>query len=279
MSSAINGSDNLENQKSEMQVATVHSNHREQEILRELRLAGGNCRIGFLADRLGVSDETIRRNIKMLERRSLVRKVHGGVLLADDLTLTEQPYLARMDKNAGTKQLLAATVAEMIRDGESLFLDIGTTTAYVAEALRNHRNLYVVTNSVAVANTLATRNNNRVFQAGGELRGHDGGSFGVDAINFIRRFNVQYAILSVGAINAEIGFMLHDIQEADLSRVAAGRAQTRIVVADSDKFGRRAPIAVEDPSLFDVLVTNNPPEPDIAGMLMDNEISILYPNS
>ncbi len=262
-----------------MQAGPIHSNHREQEILRELRLAGGNCRIGFLARRLGVSDETIRRNIKGLKAKSLVRKVHGGVFLADDLTLTEQPFQSRMDKNAGTKQLLAATVAAMIHDGDSLFLDIGTTTAYVARALRNHRNLYVVTNSVAVANTLATRNNNRVFQAGGELRAHDGGAFGLDAIHFIRRFNVQYAILSVGAINAEVGFMLHDIQEADLSREAAGRAQTRIIVADSDKFGHRAPIAVGDPSQFDILVTNKEPAPDIARTLAQYDISIVYPNA
>jgi len=260
-----------------MQAPPTHSNHREQEILRELRLAGGNCRIGFLAERLAVSDETIRRNIKALEGKSLVRKVHGGVVLAADMTLTEQPFQARMDKNAAIKQLLAATVAGMIRDGDSLFLDIGSTTAYVARALRNHRNLYVVTNSVAVANTLATRNNNRVFQAGGELRAHDGGAFGLDAINFIRRFNVLYAILSVGAINAKVGFMLHDIQEADLSREAAARAQTSIVVADADKFGRSAPIAVQDASMFDILVTDKDPGTGISAMLARHDISTIYP--
>lgn len=261
-----------------MQLETIPSNHREQEILRELRLAGGSCRIGFLAERLAVSVETIRRNIKMLERNGLVRKVHGGVMLAEAMILTEQPFVARMEKNAGTKQLLAARVAEMIEDGDSLFLDIGTTTSYVAQALRNHRNLYVVTNSVAVANTLATRNNNRVFQAGGELRAHDGGSFGADAIQFICRFNLQFAVLSVGAINAEAGFMLHDIQEADLSREAAKRAQTCVVVADNEKLGRRAPIVVQDPTQFDILVTDKTPEPTIAQMLAENEISIVYPN-
>ena len=261
-----------------MQIDTVRSNHREQEILRELRLAGGSCRVGFLGKRLAVSVETIRRNIKTLEQNGLVRKVHGGVMLAEKMTLTEQPFLARMEKNAGTKRLLAARTAEMIQDGDSLFLDIGTTTSYVAEALRNHRNLYVVTNSVAVANTLATRNNNRVFQAGGELRAHDGGSFGADAIQFIRRFNLQFAVLSVGAVNAEAGFMLHDIQEADLSKEAAKRVQTCIVVADSEKLGRRAPIVVQDATQFDILVTDKPPEPDIADMLAQNEISIIHPN-
>ena len=191
-----------------------HTNHREHEILRELRLSGGNCRISILAKNLGISDETVRRNIKTLEAKSLVKKVHGGVLLTSDLDQFEQPFRSRMDKNTTVKQLLAATVADMIKDGDSLFLDIGSTTAYIAQALCNHHDLFIVTNSVNISNILSKRNNNRVFQAGGELRSHDGGAFGFDAIQFIRRFNVQYAILSVSAINAQNGFMLHDIQEA-----------------------------------------------------------------
>lgn len=256
----------------------LRSNHREQEILKELRLAGGSCRVGFLAERLGVSDETVRRNIKTLQAKSQVRRVHGGVMLAEDLTVTEQPFRARMDKNAPAKRMLAEELARMISDGDSLFLDIGSTTAYAAQALANHRNLYVVTNSLSVANSLATRNNNRVFLAGGELRPHDGGSFGQDAINFIRRFNFQYAVFSVGAVNAEIGFMLHDIQEADLSREAAARAQTRILLADSKKFGHRAPIAVYDQDSFDILITEAAPPEPIRRLLDQRDISLVLAN-
>ena len=262
-----------------MQGTPEHSSHREQEILRELRLAGGTCRVGFLADRLGVSGETIRRNIKSLAAQSLVHKIHGGVVMTEKLTVTERPFQSRMDENAGVKQRLAQKVAEMIGDGDSVFLDIGSTTAYVAQALRNHQDLYIVTNSIAVSHSLATRNNNRVFFAGGELRSHDGGSFGMDAINFIRRFNVKYAVFSVGAINGDVGFMLHDIQEADLSREAAARAQSCIVVADQEKFGQQAPIAVEDPGQFDVLVTDKKPVGDVAGMLAHNAISVVLPGA
>lgn len=259
----------------QMQPTALRSNHREQEILKELRLAGGSCRVGYLAKRLGVTDETVRRNIRALQDKSQVRKVHGGVLLVEDLTLTEQPFLARMDKNATAKRQLAAKLAEMIEDGDSLFLDIGSTSAFAALALRDHRNLYIVTNSITVANTLAARNGNRVFFAGGELRAHDGGAFGQDAINFIRRFNVQYAVFSAGAINAETGFMLHDLQEADLLFEAAKRAQTRIILADSSKFELRAPIAITAQSGFDILITERPPPAPIVGMLAGNEISLV----
>jgi len=258
-----------------MTPSPLRSNQREQEILNELRLAGGSARVGYLAERLGVSDETVRRNIKALQARSQVRKVHGGVLLSEDLTLTEQPLQARMRRNAEPKQQLARKLAEMIKDGDSLFLDIGSTTAYAAQALAGHRNLYVVTNSLAVANTLAGINNNRVFFAGGELRRHDGGSFGDDAISFVRRFNVQYAVFSTGAINAEIGFMLHDIQEADLSRAMATRAQTRIVLADSEKFGRRAPIAVSNQADIDILISDQAPPDLVLNMLERNDITLV----
>ncbi len=250
------------------------TNQREQEILREIRLAGGSCRIGFLAARLAVSDETIRRNIKSLEASALVKKVHGGVSLVGLVSVVEPPFQSRMDKNAEAKKQLAARVADMIENGNSLFMDIGSSTAYVAQALQNHTDLYVVTNSIAVAHMLTARNNNRVFLAGGELRSHDGGAFGQDAINFIKRFNVQYAIMSVGAISAKAGFMLHDIQEADISCEAIRRAQVSIVVADSSKFGLRAPIAMQTPEDIDILVTDAEPDAAICAMLDKYEISL-----
>jgi len=251
----------------------VITNQREQEILREIRLAGGSCRIGFLARKLSVSDETIRRNIKSLEASKLVARVHGGVSLVGAVSVVEQPFQRRMDKNADVKKELGARVAGLIKNGESLFMDIGSTTAYVAQALQSHQNLYVVTNSIAVAHLLTARNNNKVFFAGGELRAHDGGAFGHDALKLVKRFNLQYAVVSVAAINARSGFMLFDIEEADISHTALKRAQTGIVVADSSKFGRRAPITLQAPEDIDMLVTNQPADEDISAFLANYEIS------
>lgn len=250
-----------------------YSNHREREILEELRLAGGSSRIQFLAERLNVSEETIRRNIRVLEESGHVTKVHGGVHLKD--FSTEQPLHFRMNENAEAKRVIAAEVADMIQDGDTLFLDIGSTTAFIAVALQKHQNLFIVTNSISVAHTLSTRNGNRVFLAGGALRSHDGGAFGVEAINFVRRFNVRHAILSIAAIN-ERGFMLQDMEEADLSREASQNAENRIVVADGEKFGRTAPISVDMP---DMLVTNMAPPADIRAMLDANGIAVTIAGS
>ena len=250
-----------------------HSNHREREILEELRLAGGSSRIQFLAERLNVSEETIRRNIRVLEESGHVTKVHGGVHLKD--FSSEQPLHFRMNENAEAKRVIAAEVAGMIADGDTLFLDIGSTTAFIAVALQKHQNLFVVTNSISVAHTLSTRNGNRVFLAGGALRSHDGGAFGAEAIDFVRRFNVRHAILSIAAINGQ-GFMLQDIEEADLSREASRNAESRMVVADGGKFGRTAPITVDMP---DRLVTNAAPPDDVKAMLDANGIALTIAGS
>ncbi|WP_299079085.1 DeoR/GlpR family DNA-binding transcription regulator [uncultured Ruegeria sp.] len=252
------------------------TNQREEEILRELQRAGGSCRVSYLANRLDVSNETIRRNIRTLEDAQAVRKVHGGVHLVE--SVTEQPFQSRMDTHAQEKARLAASVVEMISDGDSVFLDIGSTTAYVATALKVRSNLLIVTNSVFVAYTLSSHNNNRVFLAGGELRQHDGGAFGAEAIELVQKLNVQFAILSIGAISAEMGFMLHDLQEANLTKIAAKNAQIRIAVADGEKFNKRAPIALDNSVQLDVLVTDQDPPAEIATMLRDRDIDLVVAN-
>ncbi|MDT8855584.1 DeoR/GlpR family DNA-binding transcription regulator [Paracoccaceae bacterium Fryx2] len=242
----------------------MSSSQREREILDILQAAGSG-RILDLARHLGVTEETIRRAIKRLEGEGLVTKVHGGVHLRD--WGPEPTFAQRFVQNPAAKRRIAAHLAAMIADGASLFLDVGSTTAYVAQALRQHRELLVVTNSLAVAQALASRNANRVFMAGGELRSHDGGAFGAEALAFVRQFRVQHAVLSAAAVDARAGFLLHDLREAEFSRAIIEQADQAIVAADATKFGRAAPIRVAAPSAFHRLVTDAAPPADIAALL------------
>lgn len=242
----------------------MHATQRQLAILELLRLQG-SYRIGELASRLDVSEETIRRNVRQMAAQGLVRKVHGGVHMPE--MLHEPTFQQRMNEQRSAKERIAGQVAAMIDDGDSVILDIGSTTAYVAQALKNHRDLYVVTNSVTVAQILAPRNGNRVFLAGGELRAHDGGAFGVEAHAFVRQFGVRHAVLSVAAIDDVTGFMLHDMQEAAFSRTIMEQAERVIVAADSTKFERRAPVRLIDPNVVDYVVTDAPPPSSVAKLL------------
>ncbi|MDT8345656.1 MAG: DeoR/GlpR family DNA-binding transcription regulator [Thermohalobaculum sp.] len=243
---------------------SLRATHRESEILQRLGAAGSG-RIQDLSRALGVSEETVRRNVRRLERRGLVTRVHGGVVLKG--WVEEPSFAQRFAENPDAKGRIARHLAGMIPDGASLFLDVGSTTAYVAQALRGHRGLFVVTNSLAVAQALATINGNRVFMAGGELRSHDGGAFGAEALAFVQQFRVHYAILSVVGITAAEGFLLHDLREAEFSREIIRCAQQAIIAADATKFGRWAPIRIADPDAIGTVVTDAAPPPDIAALL------------
>ena len=237
---------------------------RQSDILKFVRQRG-SCSIVELAERLEVSDETIRRNVKPLVSEGLVLKVHGGIILPHQFR--EPPIQRRMLENREAKERIAALVAEQVHDGDSLIIDTGSTTTYVARALSEHSNLVVVTNSTRIADILAAGTDNRVFMAGGELRSHDAAAFGSETVDFIRRFQVNHAVLSMGAVNVSQGFMYHYFCEAEFARVATTQAERCIVAVDSSKFDRSALAQFCPLDGVDLLATDAFPRPDLAQAL------------
>ncbi len=245
---------------------------RHSAILRAVK-AKESCSVAELARDLRVSGETIRRDIKLMARDGVVRRVHGGVRLPD--AVRESDFHQRLMENAEVKKAIARRAAREVRNGDPIMLDTGSTTAYVAEALREHRDLLVVTNSVDIARTLATRNGNRVYMAGGELRADDGAALGPAATTFVGQFRVRLAFLSIAAIDAEDGLMDYHLSEAEFSRVLMERAERTIVVADHPKFGRRALVRVAGFDGVDTLITDAEPPPPFAELLRDAGIRVV----
>lgn len=211
-----------------------------------------------LAERLGVSTETVRRDIKPLVRNGKVARTHGAISLP--AATGEAPFERRLRENAAEKRAIARVVATQIGDGDSVMLDTGTTTSVLARALLERRRLTVVTNSSDIARTLATVNGNRVYMAGGELRPDSGAAFGPATVEFIGRFQVDHAIISAGAVDAE-GVMDYELGEAEFARMALTRGARRVVITDHTKFGRRGLVRVCGFDAFDTLVTDRaPPE-------------------
>ena len=242
----------------------MQATQREVEILQALSDTGA-ARILDLSRRLNVTEETIRRNVKRLAAQGLVTKLHGGVQLRD--WTPEPPFAQRVTEHAEAKRAIARAVAQAIPDGAALFLDVGTTTAYVAQALRGHKGLMVVTNSLAVAQALAPVEGNRVFMAGGELRAHDGGAFGAEALAFVRQFRVDFAVLSAAAVTAEAGFLLRDLREAEFARAIIAGADRTIMAVDASKFGRSAPIRIAETGAVARMITDTAPPAAIRRLL------------
>ncbi|RTM03247.1 MAG: DeoR/GlpR transcriptional regulator [Hyphomicrobiales bacterium] len=241
----------------------IHSK-RHGEILRLLG-EEGTITIASLAERLGVSQETVRRDVKPLADDGSVLKMHGAVGLAS--MVGEAPFERRMRENAEAKRLIARMVAATIRDGEAIMLDTGTTTSFLARELLGHRRLTVVTNSSDIARTLATVNGNKVYMAGGELRSDSGAAFGISAIEFVSRFSVDHAVISIGAVDAAAGLTDYELEEAEFARMVLSRGQRSLVVTDHTKFGRQGLVRVCGFDGFSELATDRPPPPEIAAAL------------
>ena len=236
-----------------------------QAVILESARAGGQVRVADLALRLGVSEETIRRDIRPLALSGALVKRHGAVVSPS--SGSEAPFEKRMREQAAEKRAIARHVAAMISDGDSVMMDTGTTTSLLARELLGKRRLTVVTNSSDVARTLAIVNGNKVVMAGGELNGDNGGAFGRAAIGFIERFNTEFAIISIAAVNARQGLMDFQLAEAEIARAVLAQGRRRLVVTDHTKFSRTALVTVCGFGEFDELITDAPPPADIAEQL------------
>jgi len=244
---------------------------RHSEIMKLLQMKK-SCSVIELAKTLNVSDETIRRDIRQLAATGAVEKIHGGVVLPQN-TL-EPPFLSRMQEQQEEKERIARLTASLINDGETILLDNGSSSCYVARELITHRNLTVVTNSTEVARELCSRNQNRVFMAGGEIRSDDSAAYGPSAIQFAKQFSTNRAILSMGSITAEEGCLDYDLSEAEFKRAILPHARSIIVVADHTKFSRSGVVKVCEFDQIDLLITDRMPPKEVVDIIGEHRIHI-----
>lgn len=228
----------------------------ESQILEIVNLRG-SVSVLNLAQELNVSDQTIRRVVKPLVERGDVSKVHGA--LVSNRSALDPPFLARMSQNRTAKIAIARAVAQLVQDGDSIAIDTGSTSAFAAQALRERKNLTVVTNSAFVASTLAMAPGNNVSMAGTQLRDHDGASFDRSAFEVIERMQVDYALLSASVVDAQKGFLVHEQCEVDIATAMMRNSSRTIMAVDASKFqtpDRRPAIRQPDLRPNDYLVTD-----------------------
>jgi DeoR family glycerol-3-phosphate regulon repressor len=232
---------------------------RQQAIIARVHTAGTYA-VRELAQELAVSEETIRRELKVLEAKGVIAKGHGAVSLPAGVV--EGPFELRLRENAEAKQRIAAAVADLIPRGGIVHIDSGTTSYYVAKALLQHQALTVITNSMAVAGVLGGRNDNRIFLAGGELDPQYKAFFDHRCREYLAEFTPPLAVLSVGAISRTQGLMDFHPGEAAISKVVHDKAQTVILAADASKFDRYGLIRTAALTEVDVLVTDQALSPE-----------------
>ena len=226
---------------------------RQTEIL-ELARAEGRVVVDGLADRFGVTLQTIRRDLTDLADAGLLDRVHGGAMIRTGVS--NIGYETRRSMNDAAKAAIARACAQMIPDNSSMILNIGTTTEAVARELLNHQNITVVTNNMNVANILVGNDSCDVMVAGGALRRSDGGLVGDLTTEFIAQFKVDFAVIGASALDRDGDLLDFDLAEVRVSKAILRQARQVFLVMDASKLDRPAPVRLASLSQMDAVFTD-----------------------
>lgn len=244
---------------------------RQNEILR-ITQARGYASIDELAQSVGVTPQTVRRDINQLAARGLLRRTHGGA--ACEVSSSENTaYSMRAQLMREEKRLIAEAIARAIPNHCSLFINIGTTTEAVAHALLKHKGLKVITNNLHVAALMSPHAEIEVLLAGGKVRA-DGGIVGQATVDFIKQFKVDYALVGISGIDPDGSLLDFDYEEVHVSQTIICNARTVYLAADSTKFGRNALVRLGDVQLVDRVFTDAQPETAFVQLLREHKIAL-----
>ena len=236
----------------------------------------GRLAVAAVAEQFGVTTETVRRDLALLERAGMLRRVHGGAVQAGALTLAEPGLGERHDTRTEAKRKVAAAALDLLpaADG-SVILDGGSTTAALAEVLPADRALYVATNSVPIASRLSVSPGVTLHVLGGRVRGVTQTAVGDATVRAMHDLRVDVVFLGTNGVSAVHGFSTPDEAEAATKRAMVRASQRVIVLGDSSKLGREHLVrfaAIED---VDVLVTDGEADPGLVAELETMGIEVL----
>ena len=224
-----------------------------------------------LTERLEVSEVTIRKDLTLLEEQGRLLRTHGGAVLAEDLDRL-RTIRVRRDEHAAEKAAIARKARELVREEDTLFLDAGSTCAWLAREIRG-MSLHVVTNSLEVMVELAEAPGIQLYALGGSFRREAGSFVGPVATEALGKFQIGTCFLGVTGISNDGRFSSQNTVEAQLKRQATESAARRVILADRSKYGVSAFSVFASAESIDILVTDRGfPEP---GVISDLGIEVV----
>jgi DeoR family transcriptional regulator, glycerol-3-phosphate regulon repressor len=236
-------------------------NERQARIVARVR-EQGFVTIDALARDFAVSAQTVRREIIRLDGLGVVRRFHGGA--GPGGSGERLPYAAKRGREADLKARIGAAMAKLLRAGETVFLDVGTTAEATAAALAAVQGLRVVTPGAANARILAASPGVEVVLTGGRIAGPDLSLTGPIALRTLAGYRFDWAILACSGIEESGAALDFDMDKIALKQLAMQMAGRKALIADSTKFGKTALIEVARLGDFDIVVTDQTPPPRIA---------------
>jgi len=223
---------------------------RERIILDRLS-ADGSVSVGNLSRDLGLSEVTIRGNLRLLEDKGWINRKRGGAAAAIHRDILERQRVFPEQKNA-----IARAAAELVREGDVVMIEAGTTTALIARYLAGKRDIHIVTNSTLVFSYARMNPNLQITMTGGEFRRSTESLVGPIALETIGRLNVRLAFVGTDGFSLERGMTTHLMEGAEIVKTMKAHAQTTVLVADSSKYGKIGFADVLPLSAMDMILTD-----------------------
>ncbi|MBK7050787.1 MAG: DeoR/GlpR transcriptional regulator [Rhodoferax sp.] len=248
----------------------MNPNPRQLTLLKVVQ-SQGSVTVEQLAETLGVTLQTVRRDVQRLADEGLLARFHGGVRVPSS-TIENIAHQQRENLNAEGKQRIARAVAASVPNDCSLILNIGTTTEAIAKALLYHTGLRVITNNLNVAAILSANPQCEVIAVGGVVRGRDRGIVGEAAVDFIRQFKVDIALIGISGIESDGSLRDYDYREVKVSQTIISHAREVWLAADSSKFNRPAMVEVAKLSQIDRLFTDAPPPEPFPALMTEAQV-------
>jgi len=245
----------------------MNPNPRQAELLHEVHRLG-SASVEALAERFGVTLQTVRRDVKLLTEAGLVARFHGGVRVPSSTT-ENIAYRQRQQLNEAAKQRIARAVARAVPNGCSLIINIGTTTEAIARELLAHRGLRVITNNLNVAATLSDNPDCEVIVAGGVVRTRDRGIVGEVTVDFMRQFKVDIGLIGISGIEADGSLRDFDYREVKVARAIIEQSRTVWLASDHSKFNRPAMVELARLDELDMLFTDAAPPAPFPALLAE----------
>ncbi len=243
-----------------------------RDAIFELVRRRGFVVIDALARHFDVTTQTIRRDIKALCDAKLLVRHHGGAGLPSSIVNTD--FAARRIAQLAEKEAIARAITGYLPEKATVFMTIGTTMEMVARTLLGHRSLKVITNNLYVATALHPRTDFEVQMVGGTVRSHNGGIVGAAAIESVERFRADFAVLGIGAIEADGTLLDFYDDEVRVAQAMMRNARKVLIAADHTKFGRTAAVRQGNLAEVSALFTDRPPPPPVADLLAARGVEV-----
>jgi len=229
---------------------SIELNERERIILDKLS-ADGSVSVGALARDLGLSEVTIRGDLRELEDKGWINRKWGGATASMHRMILERQKVFVEQKNA-----IAKAAAKLVQDGDVIMIEAGTTTALIARFLVEKQDVHIVTNSTLVFSYARMYPNLQITMVGGEFRRSTESTVGPIALETLGRVNVRLAFVGTDGFSIERGMTTHLIEGAEIVKTMKAHAQTTVLVADSSKYGKFGFINVLPLSAMDLIITD-----------------------